>query len=95
MMNRGDFLEKSCEILVMNAVDPVEQMWLDHYNSNKTTWWRVRPAGCPVGFAEYRTVVLFVLQKNRIDWRAPLSSSQAEEAEATLASAMEHYDYKP
>jgi hypothetical protein len=79
----------------MNATDFVEQMWLDHYNSNKTTWWRVRPVGCPVGLSEYQTVVLFVLQKSCVDWLAPLSHAQLQEAESTLAGALEFYDYKP
>jgi hypothetical protein len=51
----------------MNAIDFVEQMWLDHYNSNKTTQWRVSPVGCPVVLSEYQTVVLFVLQKSCVD----------------------------
>ena len=74
----------------MIATDFVEQMWLDHYNSNKTTWWRVRPVGCPIGLAEYQMVVLSVLQKNCVDWRAPLSHPQLQEAEAMLADALKY-----
>ena len=73
----------------------VDRMWLSHYEKYKTTWWMERPVGYTCNLAEYQAVVLFVLQKHRVDWRAPLSDAQLREAEEVLAGPLADCDHKP